>query len=52
MADDDVAVVTGRFKHAKNDEASSGLFSMVMRRNEGVWRIVHDHTSADPTASD
>jgi ketosteroid isomerase-like protein len=45
---DDVAVVTGRFNLLNNGVNSSGLFSLVMRRDNGAWRIVHDHTSADP----
>ena len=48
MTTDDVAVVTGRFTHSKGEQATSGVFSMVMRRLNGVWRIVHDHTSAEP----
>ncbi|WDI32065.1 nuclear transport factor 2 family protein [Hyphococcus flavus] len=47
LVTDDVAVVTGRFNHAQNGEASSGVFSLVMRRDNGAWRIVHDHTSSD-----
>lgn len=48
MITDDVAVVTGRFNHVKNQEASSGAFTLVMKRMGGVWRIVHDHTAGDP----
>ncbi len=47
MVTDDVAVVTGRFNHVKNEEASSGVFTLVMKRVGGVWRIVHDHTAGD-----
>ncbi len=47
MVTEDVAVVTGRFNHVKNDEQSSGVFSLVMRQDRGVWRIVHDHTAPD-----
>jgi len=48
MAGENFAVVTGRFHHTSHDDASSGVFSLVMRRTEGVWRIIHDHTSGDP----
>lgn len=48
MATNDVAVVTGRFNHAKGDAATSGAFTLVMHRQSGVWRIVHDHTTPDP----
>lgn len=47
MVTDDVAVATGRFNLAGSDTSSSGVFSLVMRRDGGAWRIVHDHTSAD-----
>ncbi|MEO1135218.1 MAG: nuclear transport factor 2 family protein [Pseudomonadota bacterium] len=50
LVTDDVAVVTGRFNHDRDGETSSGLFSLVMRRDNGAWRIVHDHTSADPAS--
>ena len=45
---DDVATVTGRFKLVKDGATSGGVFSLVMRRDNGAWRIVHDHTSSDP----
>ncbi len=45
---DDVAIVTGRFNLARGSETSSGAFSLVMRRDAGSWKIVHDHTTADP----
>ena len=44
----DVAVVTGRFNLVNGDVTSSGVFTLVMQRINGVWRIVHDHTAADP----
>jgi|GEM_PF-1409424 len=49
MVTDDVAIVTGRFNLVKNTEASSGVFTMVMKRIGGVWRIVHDHSVGDPS---
>lgn len=45
LVTDDVAVVTGQFNVEQSGEVSSGLFSLVMRRADGVWRIIHDHTS-------
>ncbi len=48
----DVAVITGRFIHAKDGQSSSGVFSLVMKQENGAWRIVHDHTVADPEASE
>ncbi len=47
LVTEDVAVVTGRFNHTKGGDASSGVFSLVMRQTNGVWRIVHDHTMVD-----
>ena len=47
LVTDDVAIVTGRFNLVRGEETPTGLFSLVMRRDAGVWRIVHDHTSAD-----
>ncbi|GJL92530.1 nuclear transport factor 2 family protein [Hyphococcus sp.] len=48
LVTDNVAVVTGRFNLLNNGVNSTGLFTLVMRRDNGAWRIVHDHTSADP----
>lgn len=44
----DVAVVTGRFNLVNDGAASAGVFTLVMQRMNGVWRIVHDHTVPDP----
>ncbi|MFC2953949.1 nuclear transport factor 2 family protein [Marinicaulis aureus] len=48
LVTNDVAVVTGRFNLARSAETSSGAFSLVMRRDAGAWKIVHDHTASDP----
>ncbi|MEM9495268.1 MAG: nuclear transport factor 2 family protein [Pseudomonadota bacterium] len=48
MIADDVAIVTGRFNVARADASDSGFFSLVMKRNDGAWRIVHDHTTSTP----
>ena len=50
MVTDDVSVVTGRFNHAKDGQTSTGVFSLVMRRDNGAWRIVHDHTNIEAAA--
>lgn len=44
---DDVAVVTGRFNLVKSEQAENGTYSLVLRRFDGAWRIVHDHTNPD-----
>lgn len=51
LVTEDVAVVTGRVRHAIGEEMSKAVFSMVMKREQGVWRIVHDHTAPAATAS-
>ncbi|WP_425407789.1 nuclear transport factor 2 family protein [Hyphococcus sp.] len=50
LVTDDVAVVTGRFNLLQGGETSSGVFTVVMRRDNGAWRIVHDHTSGEQNA--
>ena len=47
---DDVAVVTGRFNLAKDGSDSTGTFSIVMKRIDGMWRIAHDHSTQDQNA--
>ncbi len=44
---DDVAIVTGRFNLAKDGDDSTGTFSLVMKRIDGMWRIAHDHSTKD-----
>jgi beta-aspartyl-peptidase (threonine type) len=41
------AVVTGKFQLTmSNGQQPHGLFTLVVKRMPGGWRIVHDHTSA------
>ena len=45
----DVALATARFAlHRGDSVVASGPFTLVLHRQGGRWRIVHDHTSADP----
>lgn len=44
----DGAVVLGRWHLTDTPESGSGIFSVVLRRTGDGWRVVHDHTSADP----
>ena len=45
----DVALATARFAlHRGDSVVASGPFTLVLRRRDGRWRIVHDHTSSDP----
>ena len=44
-----LAIVTGRFTLDRAAEAggsTTGLFTLVMRRGPGGWRIIHDQTSS------
>ncbi len=46
----DAAVVRGRWHLTMKDgRTPNGLFTLVVRRMNGDWRIIHDHTSAAET---
>jgi uncharacterized protein (TIGR02246 family) len=48
---EDLAIVTGRYRLERNEEyggPAHGIFSLVMRKSHGSWRIIHDHTSRLP----
>ena len=42
----DAAFVFGKWALQKVDDMPWGLFTLVFRKTEDGWRIVHDHTSA------
>jgi beta-aspartyl-peptidase (threonine type) len=42
------AVVLGRWELTHTPKAGHGVFTLVLERTAATWRIVHDHTSADP----
>ena len=42
----DAALVFGKWELQKVDENPWGLFTLVFRKTEDGWRIVHDHTSS------
>ena len=44
----DGVVVLGRWNLTHTAEAGRGIFSLVLRRTGHGWRIIHDHTSAEP----
>jgi len=50
---EDHALALGRYVLYRPDEGgvvtSTGHFSLVLRRVNGSWRIIHDHTSATPS---
>jgi beta-aspartyl-peptidase (threonine type) len=46
----DAAVARGRWHLTMKDgRTPNGLFTLVLRRMNGDWRIIHDHTSAAET---
>ena len=51
MVDDEVGLVIGRYVLTRNGETDNGVFSLVMKRFDGVWRIVADHSTAAPTVT-
>ena len=45
----DFAYATARFKLTRRDSVvASGPFTLVLQKQGERWRILHDHTSADP----
>ncbi len=42
------AVVLGKYVLTDTENANRGVFSLVLERRPEGWRIVHDHTSAEP----
>jgi len=50
---DSAALVLGKWNLDRESEPVSGNFSLVVRRIDGRWLIIHDHTSrkTDPSAS-
>jgi ketosteroid isomerase-like protein len=43
---DSHALVRGRFRLQLKAENPTGIFTLILRRTEAGWRIVHDHTSS------
>jgi uncharacterized protein (TIGR02246 family) len=49
----DAAMVRGKWKLEMKAENPDGLFTLVVKKLPGGWKIVHDHTSAsDPPKKD
>lgn len=42
----DSAIAFGRWQLFRETDAPAGLFTLIFRRIEGEWVIVHDHTSS------
>ena len=39
------AFVKGRFTLERKDDKPTGMFTLVFRKTEDGWKVVHDHTS-------
>ena len=44
----DAAYVFGRWKLEREKDSPHGLFTVIMKKTNGRWRIVHDHSSSAP----
>jgi hypothetical protein len=42
----DLALVLGRWRVIKSETSSQGLFTLLMGRFSGEWKIIHDHSSS------
>lgn len=42
----DAALVVGHFRLQRQNDASTGVFTLIFRKFPEGWRIIHDHTSA------
>ena len=48
ILDETTAWVLGKWRLARNKDTPHGIFTLVLRRFNDGWRIIHDHTSAEP----
>jgi uncharacterized protein (TIGR02246 family) len=48
VMNDDAAVTIGRWHLQRTGDQPHGRFTLVFRRTNDGWRIVHDHTSSAP----
>jgi ketosteroid isomerase-like protein len=42
----DHALVRGRFRLQRMNDAPTGIFTLIVRKTPAGWRIIHDHTSS------
>ncbi|MEQ1931367.1 MAG: nuclear transport factor 2 family protein, partial [Parvularculaceae bacterium] len=47
LVSDNVATVVGRYRVDNAKGTDAGLFTLVMKRFDGLWRIVHDHSTSE-----
>ncbi len=45
MLGSDAAVVVGRFHLKRQNDAPTGVFTLIFRKFPDGWKIIHDHTS-------
>lgn len=48
MVSADAAIIFGRWILKRKEDEPQGLFTLLFRKTNGEWRIVHDHTSSSP----
>jgi len=46
---EDIAYVLGRYHLEYPDAVHEGLFTIIFKRFSHGWRIIHDHSSSDPS---
>jgi len=46
---DEIAYVLGRYHLEYPDAVREGLFTIILKRFPQGWRIIHDHSSSDPS---
>ena len=49
LVSEQAVLVLGRWALHGLKEPSSGVFTLLVRKIDGAWRVVHDHTSSDAT---
>lgn len=49
MLSDTAALVLGKWKLTRDEDTPQGNFSLVLRKTDEGWRIIHDHSSAIET---
>ena len=45
LVDYNACLVTGRYQLKRNSDEPTGLFTLLLKKINGEWRIVYDHTS-------
>lgn len=45
---DEAAMVLGKWRLDRDEEPIGGVFTLVFRKIDGRWVIIHDHTSKSP----